>query len=91
MLNGLIVSHSCNIYYLNDEFHREDGPAIEYIDGYKWYYLNNQLHREDGPAIEWGNGFKSYYLDHVRYSEEDYWKEIKKRKSLNYILENLKK
>ena len=37
-------------YWLNDQLHRTDGPAIEYFSGSKSYYINNQLHREDGPA-----------------------------------------
>jgi hypothetical protein len=44
-------------------FHREDGPAIEYADGYKSWYLNGNLHCEDGPAIEWSSGGKSWYLN----------------------------
>jgi hypothetical protein len=59
-------------------------------DGTKRYYLNGNLHREDGPAIEYSNGNKYYYLDYIRYSEEFYWKEIEKRKSLNFILSNIK-
>ena len=31
-------------WYLNDQRHREDGPAIEYADGSKEWYLNgNEL------------------------------------------------
>jgi len=31
-------------WFLNDELHREDGPAIEYADGTKLWYLNgNEL------------------------------------------------
>jgi hypothetical protein len=54
-------------YYYKDKamssFHREDGPAVEYPNGYKAWYLNNELHREDGPAIEWPNGSKDWYLN----------------------------
>jgi hypothetical protein len=53
-------------YYKDKEMtisHREDGPAIEYADGYKSWYLNGNLHREDGPAIEWSSGGKSWYLN----------------------------
>lgn len=32
--------------------HRENGPAVEYIDGSKYWYENGLLHREDYPAIE---------------------------------------
>jgi len=54
-------------YYYKDKemtiLHREDGPAIEYADGYKSWYLNGNLHCEDGPAIEWSSGGKSWYLN----------------------------
>jgi hypothetical protein len=29
-------------YFLNDELHREDGPAIEFANGDKYWYLNGQ-------------------------------------------------
>ena len=44
-------------WYLNGELHREDGPAIEYVDGTKEWYLNGELHRKDGPAIEFSEGW----------------------------------
>jgi hypothetical protein len=59
-------------WYLNDKFHREDGPALEYINGTKAWYLNGKLHREGGPAIEYVNGGKDWYLSGVRYSKEEF-------------------
>jgi len=50
-------------WYLNGILHREDGPAVEYIDGSKLYYLNEKLHREDGPAIEYADGTKVWWLN----------------------------
>src|SRR5271165_5853707 len=58
-------------WYLNNQLHREDGPAIEYSNGNKYWYLNGQLHRvevdpETGltmPAIERANGDKRWYLN----------------------------
>jgi hypothetical protein len=50
-------------WYLNDQRHREDGPAVEYSDGRKAWYLNGKRHREDGPAIEYSNGGKEWYLN----------------------------
>ena len=43
-------------YYLNNEWHREDGPAKMWYNesgqiGAKEYWINNQLHKEDGPAM----------------------------------------
>ena len=51
------------LWYLNDKLHREDGPAIEYADGYKYWFLNDKLHRVDGPAIECDDGRREWYLN----------------------------
>jgi hypothetical protein len=53
------------IKYLNEdnEYHRLDGPAIEYSDGTKFWYKNDERHREDGPAIEYANGNKEYWYN----------------------------
>jgi hypothetical protein len=59
-------------WYLNGIRHREDGPAVEYNDGYKAWYLNGILHREDGPAVEHANGNKSWYWNGVRMTEEEH-------------------
>jgi hypothetical protein len=57
-------------YNLEGQLHREDGPAIERVDGYKAYYINGKLHREDGPAVEWENGDKSYYINGKLHRED---------------------
>jgi len=57
-------------WYLNNQLHREDGPAIEPSNGSKSWYLNNQLHREGGPAIEHSNGSKEWYLNGKRHRED---------------------
>jgi hypothetical protein len=38
-------------YRLDGQLHREDGPAIDNVNGYQEYWQHGQLHREDGPAI----------------------------------------
>jgi len=38
-------------WYLNDEYHREDGPAIEYASGTKLWYLN-------GKEVSWEQVFR---------------------------------
>jgi hypothetical protein len=50
-------------WYFNDQYHREDGPAIEYPDGSKCWHLNGNLHRVDGPAIEYADGSKEWRLN----------------------------
>lgn len=45
----------------NHKLHREDGPAVEDLDGTKEWRINGKVHREDGPAIELKNGTKKWY------------------------------
>lgn len=44
--------HGTKRWLLNNKYHREDGPAIEYPDGRKEWYVDGRLHRVNGPAIE---------------------------------------
>ena len=68
-------------YRLNDERHREDGPAyISYRrDGSlrcKHYELEGELHREDGPAwikyYDDGRIYEEYWLNGEEYTKEKY-------------------
>lgn len=54
---------SCKSYWLDGQFHREDGPAIKYTNGDKYWYYKGQRHRKDGPAIEMANGYKAWYFN----------------------------
>jgi hypothetical protein len=58
-------------WYVDDQLHREDGPAVERADGTKQWYRDGKLHREDGPAIEWADGEKEWYLDGKKVAQED--------------------
>ena len=53
-------------------YHRENGPAIERINGDKIYWRNNKLHREDGPAIEYASGYKEYWLVYKQLSYKEW-------------------
>ena len=71
MKSGLIVDSEGNKrWYFNGEFHREDGPAIEYADGTKHWYLNDKFHREEGPAVEHADGSKFWWLNGERHRED---------------------
>lgn len=64
MKKGLeIDKYGAKFYYLNDQLHRDDGPAIEYPNGDKFWYKKDQSHRLDGPAIELCNGNKFWYYE----------------------------
>ena len=60
MKDGLNIDNGgTKRWYLNDEFHRTDGPAIEYIDGDKAWYLNGEeLSQEDYLQITRKNKLK---------------------------------
>ena len=54
----------------NNDFHREDGPAIIEANGSKEWWQNGNLHRIDGPAIEQVNGHKEWWQNHQRHRED---------------------
>ena len=56
----------------NGRGHREDSPAIKYINGDEIWLINGKKHREDGPAIELIDGRKYWYLNGVEYTEKEY-------------------
>ena len=50
-------------WFLNGNYHREDGPAVEHVSGAKEWFLNGKCHREDGPAVEYASGAKEWWLN----------------------------
>lgn len=56
-------------YYFTDlstglrYYHRDDGPAVEFISGTKFWFQNGEYHREDGPAIEHSDGYKEWHYE----------------------------
>ena len=50
-------------WYLNGRLHREDGPAVECVNGSKAWYINGKLHRADGPAIEYSDGRIEWWIN----------------------------
>lgn len=57
-------------YYLNNELHREDGPAIEYFNGDKEWFIHDRLHRDDGPAIDYVVGIKRWFKNGKPHRED---------------------
>jgi hypothetical protein len=50
-------------WYVNGNYHRLDGPAIEGADGYRGWYVDGERHRLDGPAVEKADGERWWYVD----------------------------
>lgn len=48
---------------LDGQYHREDGPAIEFIDGASLWYFKGSPHRADGPASIWEDGSRYWYIN----------------------------
>lgn len=45
-----VSANGTKFWYLNDERHREDGPAVELADGDKYWYLNGSPVTEEEHA-----------------------------------------
>jgi len=75
MLHGLVIDkEGTKRWYDQDKLHREDGPAIEYVNGDKLWFRQDKLHREDGPAVECSSaphkGNKYWWLNGERHRED---------------------
>ena len=66
-------SRDGTIRYMREDgvYHREDGPAVEHLDGYKVWFRNGVLHREDGPAVERPDGVIFFYYNGREMNFED--------------------
>ena len=75
MRNGhYIRKNGSQEWWLNDKFHRIDGPAIIYGDYQEWW-LNGKLHRLDGPAIIYGD-YQEWWIEDKQYTKEEFDKKI---------------
>ena len=72
----VVYPDGTKVYFKDEKYHREDGPAIIYNNKCKLWYKDGKLHREDGPAIEWLNNEKYYYLEGVEYNETYYYDKV---------------
>ena len=49
------------------DLHRDEGPAVEFVDKSERWFQDGLCHREDGPAIVLANGNKEWYLNGRRH------------------------
>jgi hypothetical protein len=67
---GIVIQQKKGKFWFKEgKYHREDGPAIELINGEKYWYKNGLYHREDGPAVEWRGEYKFWYLEGIYFNE----------------------
>lgn len=62
--------YGCEEYRVNDDLHREDGPAFVNLNGDRYWYKHGNLHRKNGPAIELANGEKYWYEQGLKHRED---------------------
>jgi hypothetical protein len=56
-------SKGTKAWYLDGEFHREDGPAIVYFNGNKdWFLYGRSLDKDDFDSIEMVRSMQAYEL-----------------------------
>jgi len=48
-------------WYKNGLLHRDNGPAIIYLNGTEYWFQNDKLHRIDGPAAICADGTECWY------------------------------
>jgi len=63
-------------WMLNDKCHREDGPAVEKIDGFKSWWIHGKRHRTDGPAIVCRDGEKEWWIKGIELTEQEWLSEV---------------
>jgi len=64
-----VFNNKTEWYNSNNKLDRDDGPAVEYVDGMKCWYKNGKLHRDDGPAYVHSNGYKSWWKNGLLHRE----------------------
>ncbi len=81
-MKSIKTEYPNRIEYQNEkgEYHRTDGPAVEWNNGDKWWIINGKNHREDGPAVEMYSSYKEWYLNDKLYTEQEWEQEVTKIK-----------
>jgi hypothetical protein len=70
-------------------YHRVDGPAVEYSDGYKSWFKEGRLHRIGDPAVEFHSNWwvrRDWYIEDEEYIKEDYDKLMREVKAMPLVL-----
>jgi len=61
--DGMTTNHfGTKFYHFNNKFHREDGPAVEYVSGDKYWFLDGeQLDCETQEEFEQYKRLKAFW------------------------------
>jgi len=63
MIKREVLTNGTICYSKDGDFHREDGPALEYVEGTKIWMKNGKIHRLCGPAVTFYNGTVNWYVN----------------------------
>ena len=69
-IKNVTYSDGRQVWYQNENIHREDQPAVIYPNGKVEWWSNNKLHRENAPAIIFTNG-DEYWFKNGKCHRED--------------------
>jgi hypothetical protein len=77
MISDFATADNTQKYWYNkqNQFHREDGPAVKLPNGINQWWVNGKLHRLDGPAIE-GPSDKGYWINDKLVTEDGFPKAV---------------
>ncbi|MBK9131247.1 MAG: hypothetical protein IPM20_06365 [Gammaproteobacteria bacterium] len=67
-----ILRNGNKAWFYNGKLHRDDGPALETVDGEKYWFKNGVQHRDDGPAFISSNGDKEWWYEGKQYREIEF-------------------
>ena len=71
MVNGPITDEQGDTFwYKNNHLHREDGPAMEFLNGARAWVINGKFHKISGPAIIYSSGAEKWYINGIKYEPE---------------------
>lgn len=56
-----VIAGGTQIYILNGQKHRENGPAEISTTGYKAWFWHGERHRKDGPAVVYADSSVEYW------------------------------
>jgi hypothetical protein len=59
-------------YNSNRQYHRLDGPAIEWANGSAFWYINGKRHRLAGPAVKYFGRYEEWFINDQFYSNSNH-------------------
>lgn len=80
------IKENGDILYFNKkgQYHRLDGPALEYKNGDEFWLINGIYHRIDGPAFS-NSRCKYWYINGLQHREDGPAVEYKDGRKLWYL------